>query len=377
MSFWPSILPHFHIHFGRKSGEGGGDRSLSLGLVPTGHRTVAPMPSSLESLVPSPTDKNIIIKKTGADPVRDTVPMIQRMVARQLWQGRKLAAKLKGKTDEETARNDWNFIMKYIQYAQDPAGQEQVRSLRRLVADKKGDCDCYTSALLNLLINQGLKPKIRIAKYNGASEFSHIYVIVPKSTGGYITVDPVVHQFNYEVPFTEKKDFDMKLVGLDGFGECGVQKKEDPASDVFYGKNPSTYFTVPSKGLRYQGLVKADEMLESINLPYSGGFDGEGTPVYHVRTPTGVKQINQLIPLVQKEAIKQSLLTPPVQVRGRGAAVAGFTDQQKKNAAIALLSISAVGLGLSLLGSNSNAGANPSGVKGLGSPSKKMAVVHI
>lgn len=72
----------------------------------------------------------------------------------------------------------------------------------------KGDCDCFTNGLLNLLTNQGIKHElIRVTKYNGSADYSHIYIIVPTSDGKYITLDLVVHQFNTEVPFTDKKDF--------------------------------------------------------------------------------------------------------------------------------------------------------------------------
>lgn len=374
MNWLPSILPHFHIHIGRKQPD------RSLGLVPTGTRVVRPMPESLSSLVPAPTDNNVTVKKYGADPVKDTVPLIKSMVRRQLWQGRKLAAKLKGKTLEETARNNWQFIMNYIQYAQDAEGQEQVRSLRRLVADKKGDCDCYTVALLNLFTNQGVKAKIRIAKYNGSPDYSHVYVIVPRPDGSYITVDPVVHKFNHEVPFTDKKDFDMKLVGLDGLGECGVQQShtiEPGTNQVLIAPQRDAVFTVPSKGLRYQGLINADEMLDSINLPYTEAVDTSGAPVYNVSTPSGIKQINQLIPIGERDAMKASLLTPPSE--NSSSESTGFSSKQKKNAAITLISLSALGLVLSTIDSRKKTGAI-----GLGAPKahrvvspKKMAVVHI
>lgn len=181
-------------------------KSKGLGLVPTGKRSVTPVPANLKSLVPNATGNNEVIKPYGADPLKDTVPLIQRLVKRQLWQGKKLAAALKGNSIEQTVKNNWDFFNRHIQFKTDADGKEQVRSLRRLVHEGKGDCDCYVNGLSNLLTNQGIAHKLRVTSYNGSNSPSHIYIQVP-ANGKTITLDPVVHKFNYEVPFTTKKDF--------------------------------------------------------------------------------------------------------------------------------------------------------------------------
>lgn len=183
--------------------------SSSLGMVPNGKRTVTPVPAKLLALVPKPSGNNENIKPANADPVNDTLPLIKKLVKIQRWQGEKLGKALKGKTVEETVRNDWNFFFDHIQYKQDEAGKEQVRSLRRTVHGGFGDCDDYACSLSVLLTNQGIDHKLRIAKYNGSPDYSHIYIIVPTGNGKYLTLDPVVHQYNYEVPFTDKKDFNV------------------------------------------------------------------------------------------------------------------------------------------------------------------------
>lgn len=179
----------------------------SLGMVPTGKRNVKPVPANLKKLVPLPTGNNEVIKQYGADPLKDTVPLIQRLVKRQLYQGKKLAAALKGKTVEETVKNNWDFFNKHIQYKQDAEGKEQVRSLRRVVYGGFGDCDDYVCSLSNLLTNQGIKHKLRVTAYNNSSNPSHIYIVVP-ANGKNIVLDPVVHKFNYEVPYTTKHDYE-------------------------------------------------------------------------------------------------------------------------------------------------------------------------
>src|SRR6185369_2347443 len=141
------------------------DLHLHLGMVPNGRRDVTPVPDNLLALVPKPTGINEVIKQAGADPIKDTVPLIKRLAKRQRWQGKKLAMALEGDTIYETVKNDWEFIFNHIQYVKDPDNSEQVRSLRRLVHEGKGDCDCFTNGLQNLLINQGINFSYRVAKY--------------------------------------------------------------------------------------------------------------------------------------------------------------------------------------------------------------------
>jgi hypothetical protein len=111
----------------------------------------------------------------------------------------------------------WYFIKEHIGYKKDEPGKEQVRSPRRLFWEKIGDCDCYTvfiSACVSLL-NKGEKIMLRITKY-GKPHFQHIYPVVITSGGEHIAMDCVTEKFNYEEPYTEKKDYHMELTYLDG-----------------------------------------------------------------------------------------------------------------------------------------------------------------
>jgi len=55
------------------------------------------VPANLLALVPKPDGENEVIKSSGADPEKDTVPLIKKLAKRQMWQGKKLAEALKGK----------------------------------------------------------------------------------------------------------------------------------------------------------------------------------------------------------------------------------------------------------------------------------------
>jgi len=168
-----------------------------------------------EHLFPKPKFLDPTIKK-GAT-VYDTVRFIPQVVRETLFQTAKLAPLLKGNTVEETCKNIWDFVYTHIAYKKDEDGKEQIRSPARAWHDRFHgiDCDCYTVFISSILSNLKIKHKLRITKYS-QDHFQHIYPIVPTATGNYITVDCVVDRFNYEEPYTEKKDTNMELEYLNG-----------------------------------------------------------------------------------------------------------------------------------------------------------------
>ena len=347
--------------------------SQSLGLVPNGKRNVTPVPANLLALVPKPDGKNEVIKSSGADPEKDTVPLIKKLAKRQMWQGKKLAEALKGKNLAETVRNDWNFIFDHIQYKLDPEGSETVRSLRRLIHDGKGDCDCFSNGLANLFLNQKINFAFRIAAYNNSDDWSHIYLVVPKDgkkiSNGYYTIDPVVHQFNYEVPFTTKKDFSMNLVSLDGvhsrgiLGACPVKEEKNTTK--------STGFYVPSTELKLKGLIATQKLLTEENIPFTTSLV-DGKPVHTVGnvtlpTLTKIGDKNQLV-----AALKQNLLQPDV--AGNLIPVATGNEEEKIFSTDAKKKLGIAALVLFGVAALAQQFKTKPGV-GIGAPPKKMAFV--
>jgi hypothetical protein len=158
-----------------------------------------------------------IIKTIKTDAtVGDTLSFIQKIVPETLQQTEGIARVLKGNTVYDTCRNIWHFVYRHIRYRKDKDGYEQVRSPRRSWDDrKKGvDCDCYTTFISSILCNLRIPHILRITKY-GKPHFQHIYPVVP-DRGRCITVDCVTDKFDYEVPYSEKKDVQMDLQYLDG-----------------------------------------------------------------------------------------------------------------------------------------------------------------
>lgn len=185
--------------------------------------------------------------------VEDTVDFIPKVIANTRWQVEKYVRQyLQHHSLEKACSELWHFIKDHIAYRKDETGKEQVRSPRRLWGEKVGDCDCYTvfiGACLSLLESLKNKSRIilRITKY-GEDYFQHIYPVVVYQEKE-IILDCVVEDFNYEEPYTEKKDYTMDLNYLDGVpmkkntdaelsdeqGELGklfdfLKKKTDPVT---------------------------------------------------------------------------------------------------------------------------------------------------
>lgn len=165
-------------------------------------------------------DKTVVENAT----LEDTVSFIHKVVGRTLSQTSRIAQKLSGPTVYDTCKNIWHFVYNNVAYQKDADGLEQIRSPSRTWADRKTgvDCDCYSTFISSILSNLRIPHSLRITKYQ-RDHFQHIYPVV-NDRGKMIIIDCVTDHFNYEVPFSEKKDIVMDLQyldGLQGVGERG------------------------------------------------------------------------------------------------------------------------------------------------------------
>lgn len=167
--------------------------------------------------------RHLFPKATGIDntvkmgaTVADTVDFIPQVVKNTQWQVENFVnQELRGLSVYSACEKLWHFVKYHVGYKKDKRGLEQVRSARRLIQDGFGDCDCYTTFIGTCLAVLKIPVINRITKYK-KDYFQHIYPIVPLGNGRYITMDCVVDRFNYEEPYTEKKDYKMDLQYLDG-----------------------------------------------------------------------------------------------------------------------------------------------------------------
>jgi hypothetical protein len=151
--------------------------------------------------------------------LEDTVAFIPKVVHKHLHQTKAIAAKLKGSSLYDSCSNIWHFVYNHIQYEKDKQGFEQIRSPARAWHDRREgvDCDCYSVFISTILLNLGVPHILRITRYR-QPYFQHIYPVVPAPSGE-IIIDCVANQFDYEVPYSAKKDFPMDLQFLNGFDD--------------------------------------------------------------------------------------------------------------------------------------------------------------
>lgn len=168
--------------------------------------------------------------------VDDTVESIIKIVQRTPKDTEKLAQLLKRDTIDDTCKAIFDFVYAHIQYTKDKTGYEELRRPARGWADRQHgiDCDCYSIFIGSILYNLKIPFAFRVTKYSG--DWQHIYPIVYDKNAknileldednnlvrtdkkkDYIIIDCVVDYYDYEVPYTDKKDTKMATLYLHGF----------------------------------------------------------------------------------------------------------------------------------------------------------------
>ncbi len=182
---------------------------LNIGFISSGYRTIRDG-GDYNKFFTSPDGNDRVIRDGD---VFETVDLMKRVVWKYIDDTKQIVAYLKGSTLKETCQNIWNFLYHHIQYKLDDRGLEQLRRPNRSWAERKTgiDCDCFSIFVSSILTNLQIPHSFRITKYERDS-FQHVYVVVPitGSANEYI-IDCVLSKFNYEKPYTAKKDFPMSL----------------------------------------------------------------------------------------------------------------------------------------------------------------------
>lgn len=171
-----------------------------------------------------------IVKKSGGD-VFDSVDLIKKTIKESYTQCFEISKVLKGSDIKESCKNIWSFIYENIQYAADGEGDEIREPIASWAERKTGvDCDCYSVLISCILQCLQIKHCLRMTMYSKANSWQHIYVVAYDEQGNEIVIDPVADYFNYEVPFLEKKDYDMQIARLGSLPKGNLASSTDKAA---------------------------------------------------------------------------------------------------------------------------------------------------
>jgi len=185
---------------------------MQIGSITAGYRPIK-SGREYEKYFPKPGNEDRIILQDGE--VEDTVELMKKVVWKYIDDTKEIAKNLQSISQRQTCQNIWDFLYHHIQYKLDERGLEQLRRPARSWVERETgiDCDCFSIFCSSILTNLKIPHKFRITKYDSPN-YQHVYVVVPDAKGE-IIIDPVLSRFDFEKPYTNKKDFTMNLSGID------------------------------------------------------------------------------------------------------------------------------------------------------------------
>lgn len=291
---------------------------FGLGLVASGKRTIAAGNEYDKYFDLCEVDDQET--ERGDGDVFLTLRIMASIVRNTLNQTKELAEKeFKGYSRTETARRIWNFLYKHVQYKKDNPLREQLRRPARTWTDRRTgvDCDCYTIFISSILTNLRIPHAFRMAKYDG--DWQHVYVVVPKTgnsigkdRSSYLVIDPVVNQFNYETPPSDKHNHSMKITELSGVGACATKPTIDRLRRF-----------VDREVVVQYGMVPTSSFLKTNDIPFQSAVNPESDAgVLVINTTAGPKNLPTIITPGQAQQLKDGISYPVPAIPPAAAAAA-------------------------------------------------------
>lgn len=294
---------------------------LHIGSITSGYRNIR-SGSQYDRYFIAPEQDDRIIIEDGE--VTDTVELMKKVVWKYLLDTEAIAKSLKSPSVKRTSENIWNFLYHHIQYKLDQEGLEQLRRPARSWADRKSgiDCDCFAIFCSSILTNLEIPHSFRITKYDGSDYFQHVYVVVPYG-GGFIKIDPVLSTFNYEKPFSTKRDIPMNLNGID----VAVLSGTPGVSESWHGSQTGDLQPVtnnPQDDAVYNYLLETKAVLLAMPDGYSSEFIAAlDYAIKHWHTPRRQEALDFLADLEESEGLgrlnREGKFFKNLQKVGRGA----------------------------------------------------------
>ena len=222
---------------------------------------------------------NTLLKHNGN--TRDIASAVISVYNRDYSQVCELAQTLNEGEPDQTCNRIFDYVIEHVDYKEDPAGVQWVKTPARLIADGFGDCKSMAIFIASCLRCLQIEHSFRFVSFNQKKEATHVYVIVPND-GDEIIIDPVVRvsgmpKFNHEEKYTYKSDMNgtniyymagMPRYKTDGGTDPGTDPIEDPTGvdesryNVWTGDENEADIT-PGKHFLYS---RFDLLLEQVNI---------------------------------------------------------------------------------------------------------------
>ncbi len=150
--------------------------------------------------------------KAGGDN-KDIRDLLEKLVPKAAKQMKDFACKFKGKTQEQTCKNIFDYIKSNFSYVADQ--DEQIIKLpSALLKYKVGDCKSYSLFTAAILENLGISYKFVYTSYNSNPVPHHVYV----TTKAGCIIDVVYGKFNQEKEPIYKYEKIMNVRYMAGIG---------------------------------------------------------------------------------------------------------------------------------------------------------------
>jgi hypothetical protein len=185
-----------------------------------------------------------------------------------------LAKSINAANVPDYARKIYSLVKQNIAYKLDPPDAQFVKSPAQVWRDKFSDCKSYSLFIATTLHNAGIPFRYRFVSFSKSRVPTHVYVIVPRTAGTYITLDAVMPGYNQEKPYTFKKDIDMKgLYYVSGIGEIKKRRAPSLENRKRLKKTKPAGKRIPVNRLRRPIPLKFDMMGRNLSDLTSGEMD--------------------------------------------------------------------------------------------------------
>jgi hypothetical protein len=198
-----------------------------------------------------------------------------------------ISSYFKGYSNEQTARNIFDFLKRNIRYVIESEDQQLVRSPAAILHQAQSDCKCYSLFIGGICQSLNIPFCFRFASYRyGQKNPQHVFVVINPDTKNEIWCDPVLSYFNYHKPYQYKLDKKPRKMAVYSISGIGATKKKG-----FIKKAAGKYIKTLKKGVK--GVIKVsaaparNAFLELVKLNVAG----LGTKTYraYMKAPDKLK----------------------------------------------------------------------------------------